>query len=422
MLRKVVLVLLTVCLLFKLIYSQEIDFNICPNGLTTSPSDFRWPRILPHRFEIFSEITTYIETVEITQLFIGPYQDVIYFRDYQTNLKIYYDFQINEMLTINDELVCVRSEIGSNEYLPFIASQIVKPSILLGFNGRNNYSQTFYTRFIGKEIIRDGILTDKFQSCFFIDQQNLTINATYYLSELPPNEINTNIAPDIVQIDVHSNNYPYTYNIIHYISNPSITITTPSSVFCPNRINRKEFPQNLPSHLFLHAESYTPKNDDMPSKIDSYNRLIDEELEFERIDFSTNQMLISNRLLIDYSTNLSYMYIHEKQQCIVMNASTHLMETINEILFEFNTRNNSILFQYTGLNKCEREYVECHRWIGQYDSDKLIQQYEWYWSAKYNEIDLKELIPIKINLKTILKTEPQKIIKQEISKFIFYSN
>ena len=57
-------------------------------------------------------------------------------------------------------------------------------------------------------------------------------------------------------------------------------------LFCPNRINTKEFPQNLPSHLFLHAESYTPKNDDTPSKIDSYNRLIDEALEFERIDYS----------------------------------------------------------------------------------------------------------------------------------------
>ena len=38
----------------------------------------------------------------------------------------------------------------------------------------------------------------------------------------------------------------------------------------------------------------------------------------------------------------------------------------------------------------------------------FIQQYEWYWSAKYNDFDLKELIPIKINLKTILKIDPQK--------------
>jgi hypothetical protein len=124
-------------------------------------------------------------------------------------------------------------------------------------------------------------------------------------------------------------------------------IITPSNVYGPNRINTKEFPQNLPSHLFLHAESYTPKNDLVPSKIDSYNRLIDETLEFERIDYSMNNMLISSRLLIDYLTNLSYMYTRETQQCIVMNVSAHSMGTINKILFQFGVLNDSIQFQYT---------------------------------------------------------------------------
>jgi hypothetical protein len=101
-----------------------------------------------------------------------------------------------------------------------------------------------------------------------------------------------------------------------------------------------------------------------------------------------------------------------------MNVSTHSTGTINEILFQFDDQNDSIHFQYTGLNECEREHIYCHRWIGQHDTDKSIQQYEWYWSAKYDEIDLKELIPIKVNLKTILKIEPPKIINQEISKFI----
>jgi hypothetical protein len=50
--------------------------------------------------------------------------------------------------------------------------------------------------------------------------------------------------------------------------------------------------------------------------------------------------------------------------------------------------------------------------------DDLVQQYEWYWSAKYNNIDLKELIPIKVNLNIILKNESSKLINQEISKII----
>ncbi len=89
-----------------------------------------------------------------------------------------------------------------------------------------------------------------------------------------------------------------------------------------------------------------------------------------------------------------------------------------KILFQFGVLNDSIQFQYTGLSKCGREHLYCHRWIGQRNLDTLVQQYEWYWSAKYNGLDVKELIPIKVNLKTILKIEPPKIINQEISKFL----
>ncbi|CAF4779788.1 unnamed protein product [Rotaria sp. Silwood2] len=416
------LLLLIVFMLCKISWCQLIDLNICPNGLTTSPSDSQWPKIFPNRFEIFSEITTDVETFEVTQLFIGLHRDTIYFRNYEKNLQIYYDFETNEILTINDELKCDRSEIQSNEYLPFITtSQYVKPSILLGFDGRNNYSMQFYTRYIGKEIIRNGIVTKKFQSCFYINQENLTINATYYLSESPPNEMHTNSAPDFVQIDVRSNNYPYTYNIIRYVSNPSLTITTPSGVYCPNRINTKEFPQNLPSRLLLHAEIYIPKNNDTSSRIESYNRFIDETLKFERIDYITDKIITSplqNQILIDYSTNLSYIYTRETQQCIVMNVSTHSIGTTNEILFQFGATNNSVQFQYTGLTNCGREHVQCHRWIGQRDLNTLIQQYEWYWSAKYNDIDLSEFIPIKVNMATIYKTESSKTINQEASRFI----
>ncbi len=408
----------TVCLLFQIFSCRDIDLNICPNGLTPSPSDSRWPKIFPNPFEISTEITTDVETLEMTQLFLSPYRDVISLRNYQTNLQIFYDFQLNEKLIINEELTCDRTEIQSDEYIPLVISQFVKPSILLGFNGRNNYSQSFYTRYIGKEIIRGGILTKKFQSCFYIDQRNLTINATYYVSEPFSNEIDRYTAANIVQIDIQSNDYPYTYNIIRFIPNPSRTISTPSGAFCPNRNDTKEFPKNLPSQLYLHAEAYTLKSDITSSKIDSYNRLIDQTLEFERLDYNIKNRSLSNRLLIDYLTNLSYIYTHETQQCTVMNASVHSMRTTNELLFQFDTRNDSIEYHYTGLSECGREYMQCHRWIGKRDMDDLVQQYEWYWSAKYNNIDLKELIPIKVNLNIILKNESSKLINQEISKII----
>jgi hypothetical protein len=419
MFRKLVLVILY--LLLRISSGQEIDFNICPNGLTTSPSDPQWPQTIPDRFETFIEISTDVETFEVTQLFIGSYRDVIYFHSYETDLQVYYDFQTNEMLTINNDLLCDRKEIKTDESLAFIASQIAKPSVLLGFDGRNQFNNAFFTRYIGKETIRDGISTQKFQSCFYIPQENVTINATYYISETPPNQINMNTAPDFVQIDVRSNNFPYTLNIIRFTSSPSLNIHTPSGAYCANRINTREFPKNLPTNLYLHAETYTPKNNEVPSRIESFNRLIDETLQFERVDYSRGKVIIPappSRLLVDYSANLTYMYTRETQQCTVTNASAHALGTTNEAIFQFGDMNNSIQFQYTGVARCGREHVQCHRWIGQRDLTAFIQQYEWFWTAKYNDFDLQVFIPIKANMKTIFPTDPSKTVSQEISKFI----
>ncbi|UJR27450.1 hypothetical protein I4U23_008739 [Adineta vaga] len=414
------LIVFTIWLLVSKFSCQLIDSNICPNGLTTSPSDSQWPSILPNRFEITTELTTDVETIEITQLFLGPYRDVVYFHDYQTNFTTYYDFETNEILMINDDLKCDRLPIESNGYLPYVSSHIVKPSVLFGFDGRNNYNNAFYTRYLGTETIRDGIRTKKFQSCFYINQENVTINATYYIADLSPDQSMSNRKSEFVQIDVRSNNYPYTYNIIRYVPNPLLTITTPSGVYCPNRTNTKTFPQNLPSHLSLHAETYTLRNNNTPARIESTNRLIDETLQFERIDYTMNKILIispPSGLLVDYSSNLNYVYTRDSQQCMVMNVSAHTMGTTNEILFNFGDKNNTIHFQYTGLTSCGRQHVQCHRWIGQQDLGVYMKQYEWYWSAKYNDIDLQELIPIKVHLTSISEIGVPKVIKQETSIF-----
>ena len=404
-------------MLLQMVHSDEIDFNLCPNGRTTAPSDSRWPKIFLHDFQLSIEITTDIETLHITQSFIAAYQDMISFRNDQTTLRIYDDFQLNERLIINEQNACQRSEIESNGNSLFIISQYLKPSILLGFDGRNHYNPTFNTRYIGKEIIRGGILTRKFQSCFYIDEQKLTINATYYLTDALP----TDTSMDILQIDILSNNYPYTYNIVRYISNPSMIISTPSGVFCPNRIDTKQFPENLPWHVFFHAEEYTLPSNITSGKIDSTSRLIDQVLQFERIDYRLKNDSTSNRLLIDHATNFSYIYTDETEQCHAISATAHSMRTTNELLFQFDNEKWPIEYHYTGLSECGREYTLCHRWIGQRDLDHLTEQFEWYSVAEFNHIDMQEFIPIKVHMKTILKNEPRQIIEQEISKIMFYS-
>jgi hypothetical protein len=414
------LLLLTLCLLFEISWCQDVDLTICPNGLTTAPSDSPWPMMIPNHFEFSSEISTEFETFEVTQLFLGPYKDAIFFHDYKSKSQTYSDFETNERLIINENMECERNVIQSNEYLSFSNGQVVKPSILLGFDGRHNYNNAFYTRYLGTATIRDGISTQKFQSCFYLTEENLTINATYYISQPPPDQVTINNIPDFVQIDVLSNNFGYTFNVIRFVSPHALAIRTPSGVYCPDRTNTKQIPQNLPSRLFIHAEVYTPKNSDSASTIESYNRLLDETLKFELSDYSSGQMSSSSspsRSLIDYATNLTYLYTRETEQCEAMNISTISMPSTNEILIQFGAPNNSIQFIYTGMTNCGREHVQCHRWIGQRDINTYIQKYEWYWTAKYNDIDLQESIPIKVNMETISTAGPRATVNQEISKF-----
>lgn len=419
MFRKL-LSLTIVCVLFQIFVCQNFDSNICPNGLTPSPSDSQWPTIIPNRFEIFAELSTNVETFEVRQSFINARRDSIHFRNGQNHRKMYYDFVTNEMFTINEQLQCERSSIKSDEFLPFITNQYLKPSVLLGFNGRDYYSPDFFTQYLGEETIRNGILTKKFQSCFYIYQDSITINATYYLGIPPPNVTSPPITPDIVQIDVRTNNYQYTYNIIRYVSSPSLSITTPSGAYCPNRINTKDFPKNLPSHLLLHAEAYTLKTQDTESRVESFNRFIDEKLKFERIDYSIGKVLEPpppDELYIDYASGLTYLYTRATQQCTVMNSTNNVMGTTNEMLFQFGANDDSIQFQYTGLTTCGRKQLLCHRWIGQRNLTTTIQLYEWYWSARYNDIDLAEFIPIKVNVLTTYIVGPPRIINQEMSEF-----
>ncbi|CAF3626372.1 unnamed protein product [Rotaria sp. Silwood1] len=412
--------LLIVCLLVRIIFCQEFDVTICPNGLTSSSSGPHWQSSIPKRFEFFAEVSTDAKSVQITQLFHSPKRDAIIFHNFELITQKYYDFQTNEILSIDKNMECTRLEIDKNEGQPIAISQIVKPSILLGFNERNEYNNRFYTRYVGSTTVRGGIAVQQFQSCFYVSEQNLTINATYFLKLS-----NSNVASDIVQIDVLSKNFSSTYNIIRFISNSTLDITTPSGVFCPNRTITKKIPENFPSRLSLHAEALVPVLNTTSTTIESYDRLIDQVLEFERIDYigTKNNSLPSSatRMLIDYSVGLSYTYERETQQCTVMNMSvnTH-MHTMSQIVFQFGTDNNVIKFQYTGIHECDRDRLQCHRWIGQNEQVNFIQQYEWFWSAKYNQIDLQKFIPIKVNINNINKHDQSKV-HQEFNFFNYNS-
>ena len=120
----------------------------------------------------------------------------------------------------------------------------LKPSIILGFNPRNERNLLWGIRYDSDGNMRD-IPTKIFKSCFNISDINATAKVTYHVSDvtkfqayLPANE------SLILRLDVNITNgesqRAYTYNVFRYISNPNQIweqqeLETPSGVYCQNR-------------------------------------------------------------------------------------------------------------------------------------------------------------------------------------------
>ena len=396
-------------------FSQKFDLSVCPNGLTSGPSAEEWPKIFPNRFQLITEISTDIQTFELTQYFHGPDQDAIRFQESQSKSEIYWNFQTNEMIVIDANNQCNRIEINFYETFAFVAGEIIKPSILFGFDGRNNRRENFAVRFLRNTTVRGGIPSKQYQSCFYLEAQNLTVNATYYMVET-----NRLDQFDFVQIDVQSNYFPYTYNIIRFRNDPLFVWTTPSGVFCPNRTNIKELPNNIPSKFSYFSEVFNLKTKNTRARIESSSRLIDRTIAIERNDYNSGKktsgfVSVPSAALIDYTTSLSFLYTDSTEQCTVMNITRPVMPSSNEILLQLREDDDVIGLHYTGITDCDRTFVKCHRWIAQRDFPAFIQQYEWYWSAQFHHIDLDQSVPIQLVMERFNKFVPDAGFKQEIS-------
>jgi hypothetical protein len=241
--------------------------------------------------------------------------------------------------------VCLRQVINLDiSHTSTIQSNtlFVKPSVLLGYDGRNQLNPQWGVRELGSSTLR-GIPTNMFKSCFHVPDIQATVTAIYQVADvskfqtyLPTNqsiilEMNVQVISDSGQTE------SYTYNVFRYTPNPSEreiqqALETPAGVFCPNRTNTLPLPSNLPERLSVNSEIFiTTAN----QSIASTHQLVDQPFQFTRFDvwFPNPNGIDLNHLteLHDFGTGLSYRYNHETHRCIVDDIKPGSSDTVEVV-------------------------------------------------------------------------------------------
>ncbi|CAF3453086.1 unnamed protein product [Rotaria sp. Silwood2] len=274
--------------LVSVICGQE-NLQWCNNGPTTNP-DPKWMKI-PSRFEIMTELASGNEIMELSQAF-SMQRDAILTNSRYGSVQFYWNFVTNEQFEVLTAIVnqqaiptCFRQVIEPTSETSVIQPNtlFIKPSILLGFNPRNQINSLWGNQYIGDEDLR-GIPTNKFKSCFFVPDIRATVSATYYVSDVT--KIQSNLSANqsmILQIDVQIRNQvgrqeTYEYNVFRYTPNPNLqeelqALETPAGVYCPNRTSTLPVPENIPDRVSSNSEAFITQSN---SSILSAHNLYDD--------------------------------------------------------------------------------------------------------------------------------------------------
>ena len=344
-------------------------------------------------------------------------------------IQFYWNFPGKEQFEVLTAIVngqpiqqCLRQEITDNSQTSVLQPKtlIVKPSVLLGYDKLNQPNTKWGVTYEGDEMLR-GIPTNVFKSCFYVDDIQATVSATYHVSDpqkfqsyLPRNE---GIIVEI-RVDIKSQasaRDSYVYHFFRYNPNPSRfeerqALETPAGVYCPNRSPGLPIPGNIPDRVSANSEVYLPN---LNATILSSHRMIDTEFQFTRLDlWVPDQKNPSNWVhfteIHDFATGLSYQYEPATRQCSVLNITTGLgdavpSDTVPNLIQIGNPEHLFLLddadYQYSGEKRC-RDRVSCHVWIAEKAGpNNTTEHREWYWASNINGEPLTRWIPIKLIFK-----------------------
>ncbi|CAF0789278.1 unnamed protein product [Adineta steineri] len=384
--------------------------------------------------------------MELSQAF-SPLRDTIATSSKLGTIQLYSNFITNEQFEVTYSTVaqqqipvCSRQVIAPQSETSVVRRDtlILKPSVLLGFDARNQWNLHWGLRYDGDETLR-GIPANRFKSCFYVDDIKATVSATYHVSDiekfqayLPANQ------SIILQIDVtvtnpRQNIESYTYNVFHYAPNPSRredrqALETPTGVFCPNRTSTFPVPSNIPDRVSTNVETFIPT---LNNSIFSTHSLYDNDFQFTRIDtwypdpLGGLQWLHASEIH-DFVTGLNYHYNSTTGQCIVRDITLNDNDAIvvdgkpsfvqmSSVQHFFLMDDSS--YHYTGEKPCG-DHVWCHVWIGEkLLTNNIVQQRELYWALAIHGEPLIHSIPMKLVLKNYANGIPVFTAEENIFNF-----
>ncbi len=296
----------------------------------------------------------------------------------------------------------------------------LKPSIILGFDPRNQQNTLWGIRYESDGFLRD-IPTNIFKSCFYVSDINATVKVTYHVANA--DNFQTYLSRNesiILQFDVNitahqERQQTYTYNIFRYIPNPSRreerqALETPAGVYCVNRTSAIAVPSNIPERVSANSETSAPT---LNNFIVSTRNLYDTEFQFTRFEVwyadPRGGLDWEHRTeMHDFGVGLRYHYIHRTRRCYVsdinpngtdvasVDGDPNLVQMGNpQHLFLM----DDITYQYTGEKRC-RDRVWCNVWIGEnHLPNNVIEHREWYWAVRVNNDPLTQWLPMKLVIK-----------------------
>jgi hypothetical protein len=419
--------LLGIALVFITTSNGQPDQTLCPGGALQPPPDPKW-RTIPPRFEIMAELVQGNTVLEISQAF-STVRDAIAMNSKAGAIEFYWNFATSEQFevltaVINGQAVpmCLRQVITPQSQTSVIQpnSNILKPSILLGYDSRNQRDPLWSIRYDGVEDMR-GIPTNRFKSCFYVNDIRATVAATYYVSDVDrfqaylPANISIILKIDVI-VSIGGRQEASTYNVFRYTPEPGRreerqALETPAGVFCPNRTSTLDLPSNIPERVSVSSEMLIPR---INSSILSAHRFYDTEFQFTLFDVWSASRREAPRWehsteIHDFAVGLRYRFVHSTGRCNVSDIRPNSNDAVpsddsSDLLQMGNPQHillmDDMSFHYTGEKQCH-DRVWCHVWIGQKPTanNTGIEQREWYWASRYNDEQLENAIPMKLIIK-----------------------
>ncbi|CAM2718156.1 unnamed protein product [Rotaria socialis] len=437
--------LLAIACIFISTTHGQFDYGLCPDGPTSNTQDPKW-RPVPPRFEIVTELVSESEVWELSQAF-STTRDAIISSTTRGPIQFYYSFATSELFQVltavigqQEVLKCFREPITDQSETSVITPKtlFVKPSILLGYDPRNQQNTAWGVHYDGDGKLR-GIPTNRFKSCFLVSDTQATVSATYHVSDptkfqayLPANE-SIPLQIEVTTTSPRGGRESFVYNIFHYSPNPRQfeerqALETPAGVYCPNRTPTLPVPTNIPESSSANTEMFIPN---FNSSILSSKNFFDTNFQFTLFDVwyadpAGGPLWFHLTEVHDFAVGLSYQFNHSNYRCAVRDLNTGGNEAVsvdgNPSLLQLGNPQHIFLlddmeYQYTGEKRC-RDRVSCHVWIGEKSlGNDTVEHREWYWATRVNGEVLTDWIPSKLVIKRYVSEVPVMNIELNIFNF-----